>query len=82
MPTIEIAREKLASAILVANLAQLAGLTSSTGEARRLIQSGGMRLNDKAVTDPKAAASLSDLTAQGVLKISIGRKKHALIKPV
>ena len=80
MPTVEIARDKLASGILVANLAQLAGLTSSTGEARRLIQSGGLRLNDSVITDPKATASLSDLTAQGVLKISIGKKKHALIR--
>jgi tyrosyl-tRNA synthetase len=82
LPTVEIARDKLASGMLVANLAQLAGLTSSTGEARRLIQSGGVRLNDKVVNDPKATASISDLIAQGVLKISIGRKKHALIKPV
>ena len=82
LPTVEMARGKLAGGFLVANLAQLAGLTSSTGEARRLIQSGGLRLNDAVVADPKATASLSDLTAQGVLKISIGKKKHALIKPV
>jgi len=82
LPTVEIARDKLAGGMLIANLAQLAGLTSSTGEARRLIQSGGLRLNDKAVTDPKATGSLSDVSSQGVLKISIGRKKHALIKPV
>jgi tyrosyl-tRNA synthetase len=82
LPTVEIARDKLAGGMLIANLAQLAGLTSSTGEARRLIQSGGLRLNAKAVTDPKATGSLSDVSSQGVLKISIGRKKHALIKPV
>ena len=78
----EIARDKLATGMLIANLVQLAALTASTGEARRLIQSGGVRLNDKVVTDPKAGASLADLTAQGVLKLSIGRKKHALIKPI
>jgi tyrosyl-tRNA synthetase len=82
LPTVEIARDKLATGMLIANLAQLAALTASTGEARRLIQSGGVRLNDKVVTDPKAGASLADLTAQGVLKLSIGRKKHALIKPI
>jgi tyrosyl-tRNA synthetase len=82
LPTVEIARDKLAGGILVANLAQLAGLTNSTGEARRLIQSGGLRLNDAVVSDPKATAALSDLTTHGVLKISIGRKKHVLIKPV
>jgi tyrosyl-tRNA synthetase len=68
--------------MLVANLAQIAKLTSSTGEARRLIQSGGVRLNDKVVEDQKAGASLADMTAEGVLKLSIGKKKHVLIKPV
>src|SRR5205085_2964343 len=82
LPTIKIARDKLAGGMLVANLAQIAGLTSSTGEARRLIQSNGLRLNDVVVSDVKATASLADLTAQSVLKISIGKKKHALIKPV
>lgn len=82
LPTVEIARDKLAGGMLVANLAQLAGLTSSTGEARRLIQSGGLRLNDKVVNDPKSGASLADLGTEGVLKISVGRKKHALIRPV
>ena len=52
------------------------------GEARRLIQSGGIRLNDTSVADVKASAGIADLTAEGVLKISVGRKKHALIKPV
>jgi tyrosyl-tRNA synthetase len=82
LPTVEIPRDKLAGGVLVANLAQLAELTASTGEARRLIQSGGVRLNDKVVADQKASASLADVTAEGVLKLSIGKKKHALIKPV
>lgn len=82
LPTFEIPREKLVNGILIANLAHLAGLTSSTSEARRLIPSNGLRLNDKAVTDAKAVASLSDVTSEGVIKISIGRKKHALIRPV
>ena len=67
---------------MVANLAHMAGLTSSSGEARRLIQSGGIRMNDTSIADRKAAAGLSDITQEGVLKISVGRKKHALIRPV
>ena len=82
LPTVEISRGKLADGVLVANLAHMAGLTTSSGEARRLIQSGGIRLNDAGVADVKATAGLSDLTQEGVLKISVGRKKHALIKPV
>jgi tyrosyl-tRNA synthetase len=82
LPTFEIPRDKLAEGILVANLAQMAGLSSSTGEARRLIQGGGLRVNDAAISDVKASVSLSDLQADGVIKISVGKKKHALIKPI
>jgi tyrosyl-tRNA synthetase len=82
LPTIEVPREKLESGIPISNLAHLAGLTASSSEARRMIQSNGLRLNDEVVTDVKAAANLSDVTLQGVIKISIGRKKHALIRPV
>ena len=82
LPTFEIARTKLEEGFLVANLAQLIGLTSSSGEARRFIQSGGLRLNDAPVTDVKAAVGLADLTPEGVIKLSIGRKRHALVRPV
>ena len=82
LPTFEVARTRLEEGFLVANLAQLIGLTSSSGEARRLIQSGGLRLNDVAVTDVKTAVGIADLTPEGVVKISIGRKKHALVRPV
>ena len=82
LPTFDIPRNRLEEGIFVANLAQLCGLTSSTGEARRLIQSGGLRLNDITVSDVKATAGLADLTSEGVVKISVGRKKHALVRPV
>jgi tyrosyl-tRNA synthetase len=82
LPTVEIARMKLEAGVPVATLAHLAGLTSSSSEARRLIESGGVRLNDVSVSDVRAAAGLDHLTQEGVLKISVGRKKHALIKPV
>jgi tyrosyl-tRNA synthetase len=82
LPTFEIPRDKLAEGMLVANLAQMAGLSSSSGEARRLIQGGGLRVNDTAVSDVKTSVSLSDLTSEGVIKLSVGRKKHILVKPI
>jgi tyrosyl-tRNA synthetase len=82
LPTFEIARSQLDQGMPVANLAQLAGLTRSTGEARRLIQSGGLRVNDTPVSDVKATVSLSDVSDAGVLKLSLGRKQHLLVKPV
>ncbi len=82
LPTVEIPRVRLQDGVPIATLAHLAGLTSSSSEARRLIESGGVRLNDVNVSDVRATAGLDNLTQEGVLKISVGRKKHALIKPV
>jgi tyrosyl-tRNA synthetase len=81
LPTFEIARASLEEGVPIANLAQLSGLTSSSGEARRFIQGGGLRVNDAVVSDVKASVGLADLTPEGVIKLSVGRKKHILIKP-
>ena len=82
LPTFEIAHAALKNGMPIANLAQLAGLTGSSGEARRFIQGGGLRMNDAVVSDVKASVGVSDLTPEGVIKLSIGRKKHILVKPV
>ena len=82
LPTFEIENAKLAAGMPVTALVQLAGLTSSASEARRHIEGGGLRLNGAAVTDVKAAVNLKSLTPEGVIKLSIGRKKHILVRPV
>ena len=56
-----------------------AGLASSNGEARRLIKGGGARLNDAAIGEETQKATLADL-AEGVIKLSAGKKRHALVK--
>jgi len=81
LPTFEIARDKL-EGIAVTTLAHQAGLTSSASEARRFIEGGGLKLNDQQVKDVKATVSASDITDKGVLKLSVGKKKHILVKPV
>jgi tyrosyl-tRNA synthetase len=58
-----------------------AGLAASNGEARRLIKGGGARLNDALVTGEMQPVSLADLDAQGRIKLSSGRKRHALLRP-
>ncbi len=58
------------------------GFVASTGEARRQIKSGGIKVNDVAVTDERRKLTLSDLTPEGVIKLSLGKKRHALIRPV
>jgi tyrosyl-tRNA synthetase len=81
LPTFEIERAKL-EGIAVTALVYLAGLTTSASEARRFIQGGGLKVNDKAVSDVKATVAAADAAASGVIKLSIGKKKHILVKPV
>ncbi len=82
LPTFEIARAKLNDGIALTALAHQSGLTASASEARRHIEGGGLRVNDKAIADVKATIGQSDVTSAGVIKLSVGRKKHILVKPV
>jgi tyrosyl-tRNA synthetase len=82
LPTLEVAAGELASGIGVVGLFVKAGLVASNGEARRQIKGGGLRVNDAPVTDEKMSLSKSDLTPEGVIKLSMGRKRHVLLKPV
>jgi tyrosyl-tRNA synthetase len=66
----------------VLNAFVLAGLVSSNGDARRQIKGGGLKVNDATVTDEKMMLTQSNLTPEGVIKLSLGRKKHVLLKPV
>jgi tyrosyl-tRNA synthetase len=81
LPTIEIPRAELESGAGVLALFVKAGLVASNGEARRQIKGGGLRVNDAAVTDEKLVLKLADLTPEGVIKLSMGRKRHVLLKP-
>jgi tyrosyl-tRNA synthetase len=56
-------------------------LVSSTSEARRQIKGGGLKVNDAMVTDEKMLLTTADLV-EGVIKLSLGRKRHVLLRPV
>jgi tyrosyl-tRNA synthetase len=81
LPTVEISRAELEAGAGVLALFVKAGLVASNGEARRQIKGGGLRVNDAPVTDEKAMLRLADLTPEGVVKLSLGRKRHVLLKP-
>jgi tyrosyl-tRNA synthetase len=82
LPTIEISQTELAGGLGVLAAFVKAGLVKSNGEARRQINGGGIRVNDAAVTDEKMTLTPSQLTPEGVIKLSLGRKRHVLLKPV
>jgi tyrosyl-tRNA synthetase len=82
LPTVELRKADLAAGIGVLTAFVQAGLVKSNGEARRQIQGGGLRVNDQAVTDEKALLTAADVAADGSIKLSLGKKKHVLLKPV
>ena len=82
LPTLEIPQADLESGYGVLTAAVQAGFVKSTGEARRQIKGGGIRVNDVAVRDERQALTPANLTAEGVIKLSLGKKRHALIRPV
>jgi tyrosyl-tRNA synthetase len=81
LPSVEIPRAELQAGIGVLALFVRAGLVASNGEARRQIKGGGLRANDVVVTDEKMVLTLKDLTPEGVIKLSLGKKRHLLLKP-
>lgn len=82
LPTIEIPASDLDASIGILAACVLAELAKSNGEARRHIKSGAVKVNDTPVSDEMLKLNSSDLLAEGVIKLSIGKKRHALIKPI
>jgi tyrosyl-tRNA synthetase len=82
LPTVEIARAELQADIGVLAAFVKAGLAASNGEVRRAIANNAILVNDVRVTSDKATIGEADVTADGVIKLSLGRKRHVLLKPV
>ncbi|MFZ5736756.1 MAG: tyrosine--tRNA ligase [Pseudomonadota bacterium] len=81
LPSVEIARAELDAGIgVLAAFAEKTGLVASNGEARRQIKAGGLKVNDAPVTDEKMTLTTTDLSADGVIKLSMGKKKHVLLR--
>jgi tyrosyl-tRNA synthetase len=80
LPSILIPHNELNAGILFQDLLRRAGLVESNGEAKRLVQGGGARLNDAVVDAPTFVVTQKDLTKDGFIKLSAGKKKHALVK--
>ncbi len=81
LPTIAIAEGELEHGLGVLVAFVRAGLVASNGEARRQIKGGGLKVNDTAVTDEKMLLTRRELTPEGVIKLSLGRKRHVLLRP-
>jgi tyrosyl-tRNA synthetase len=82
LPTFELPRAELEKGFGVLSANTHVGFVASTSEARRQIKGGGIKVNDVPVTDEKRLLTLADLTPEGVIKLSLGKKRHVLIRPV
>jgi tyrosyl-tRNA synthetase len=80
LPTVAVPKEDLASGIAVFEMFAAAKLATSKGDARRLIRGGGARVNDRPVKSETEVVTLADLDQGGYIKLSAGRKRHALVK--
>ena len=78
----EIAAGEIEASVGLLALFVRAGLAASNGEARRHVQGGAVRINDTGVSDEKRLVGSGDVDANGVIKLSLGKKKHVLVKPV
>ena len=82
LPTIEVASSELDGGMGILTLLVAAGLAGSNGEARRHIKGGAVKVNDKGVSDERTSVDASALSPEGVIKLSVGKKKHILVRPV
>lgn len=82
LPTVEVSKVDFEAGLGVLSALVSAGLAASNGEARRHIKGGAAKLNDKQITDERLTLVQEHLNEQGVVKLSIGKKKHVLVKPV
>ena len=80
LPSIALDPAELAQGLGVLAAFVKAGLVTSTGEARRQIKAGGLKVNDAALGDERAILREIDLR-EGAIKLSLGRKRHVLLKP-
>ena len=79
LPSVEIGTAEIEAGFGVLAAFVKAGLAASTGEARRQIKGGGLKINDRTVTDERAMIGLANVT-EGIVKLSLGKKRHILLK--
>ncbi|MDK1373017.1 MULTISPECIES: tyrosine--tRNA ligase [unclassified Sinorhizobium] len=80
LPSVEVPASELEAGVGLLTLIVRAGLAASNGEARRHVQGGAVRINDEAISDERRVVAYDDI-AGGVIKLSLGKKKHILVRP-
>jgi len=81
LPSVDVPTADLEAGIGLLSLVVRAGLAGSNGEARRHVQGGAVRINDQPVSDERMMIGTGEITGDGVIKLSLGKKKHILVRP-
>jgi tyrosyl-tRNA synthetase len=81
LPTVPISQKDLSAGVGVLHAFVLAGLAASNGEVRRAIGNGAVAVNDVRITSDKHVITGGDIKSDGVIKLSLGKKQHVLLKP-
>lgn len=81
LPAVSVSQKDLSTGIGVLNAFVMAGLAASNGEVRRAISNGAIAVNDVRITSDKHNIGSKDITSDGVIKLSLGKKQHVLLKP-
>lgn len=82
LPTVELSKEELTKGISAYILFHKSSLTESGGEAKRLIIGNGAKVNDQVIKDENMKITLDHCNLEGIIKLSAGKKRHALIKAI
>ena len=82
LPSIDVPKAELEAGVGLLSLIVRAGLAASNGEARRHVQGGAVRINDQSMSDERQVIGDGEVTEDGVIKLSLGKKKHILVRPV
>jgi tyrosyl-tRNA synthetase len=81
LPKIDVPRAELQAGVGLPALFVRAGLAGSNGEVRRAVANNSISVNDQRITDANRVIGTADINTDGVVKLSLGKKKHALVVP-
>ncbi len=82
LPTVTVPQSTLDAGVGILSLFVTAGLAASNGEARRHVQGGAVKVNDRPVSDERLQLTAADLADNGAIKLSLGKKKHVLVRAI
>ncbi len=80
LPTLKISKKEIENGVNIIDLVVLSKLLVSKSEVRRTIKNRGIKINNEIIEDQNLQILFKDFENQNFLKLSLGKKKHVIIK--